>query len=138
MTAYFMGVWPGTGAGHYCRGPGKQNVGDYGTKVPLQSPWAMPGRPADPLGDDTPCRAAWTKAEGQPEGIGRCLVQDGWTLLHFWDRSEDHRGGCHASFAFDVETDAEGALALVREHFPTVIARIEKHIGRVVKVEMRR
>lgn len=137
MIAYFTGVWPGSGAGHYCVHPGKQSP-RLRRPVPVPSPWALAGDAVwMPLGDSEPCNAAWSKDERQPEGIGRHVVQDGWTLLHFWDRSEDTRHGCHASFAFDVETDPEGAVALVRQHFPAVLERIEKHIGRPVRVERR-
>jgi hypothetical protein len=135
VIAYFMGVWPGEEAGHYCRNP-------FGTcylrGVP-RSPW---GDVCDPLGDGQPLRAAWGDLDVvsyrdrethpravQPEGIGRVVVRDGWTLLTCWDRSGDARRNSHASFAFSEALTPEQALAAARERFPGVWARIDAHLA---------
>ena len=121
-----------TRAGHHCCAPHCRRVPDNAPR----SPWALRGVWGDryPLGDGEPCDAVDATNSSGREGEPRFARQDGWTLLHLWDRSEDTRPGSHASFAFNADlTDIE-ALQAAREHFPKVIARIEAHIDRPLEI----
>lgn len=143
MIAYFTGIRPGAEAGHYCYtsgyGPAK------GTRE-VASPWAdvfdahyNPN--PHPLGDGAVCDLVQHGRHGtrdQPEGEGSLYHKDGWTLLHLWDRSgADKRGGCHASFAFNVVADAAAVRALIDVHFPGMLGRIEAHLGRSITITVR-
>lgn len=140
MIAYFTGVRPGAKAGHYCFTPDLRITN--GREPP--SPWVDQGG-SYPLGDSKPCRAAWPEGYDQrgywrmelpqPEGLGRVVRQDGWTLVCLWDRSADRRGGSHASFALQADLLPVEALAKARELFPAVFARIERHLERAVVLD---
>ena len=141
MIAYFVGVWPGDKAGHYCRTPDGVRVRASG-RAPA-TPWA---EQYSPLGDLPSTRVAWPECYDaspwstysrpetpQPEGVARVVQRDGWTLVSLWDRSADGRPGSHASIAF--EGASPDALAEARRLFPAVFARIEHHLGRAVVLD---
>lgn len=147
-TAYFTGVRPGDRAGHYCFTPDFRSQFSMNGK---RSPWASPTG-IYPLSDNgVTGPIMWPEShdkhgrlasdgrgrgeDNQPEGRARVTQKDGWTLLFLWDRSADQRGGCCAGFAFDALLDPEAALDAVRATWPTVIARIEKHLGRSVVLD---
>lgn len=48
-----------------------------------------------------------------------------WTVVAFWDRSDDSRPGSNSSFVIEGVKTFEEALAISREHFPEVMKRIE-------------
>ncbi len=139
MLAYFTGVWPGAGAGIFCRTPD----GEHAEFDAQPTPWAIRTMAGYPLGDREPTNVAWGKPDyrypqpEQPEGIARVVVGDGWTLVCLWDRSEDRRGGVHASFAIEGVFGGDEAVTLARTLFPKVWARIDAHVKRPIRVEFR-
>ena len=129
--AYFFGVRPGERSGHFLHEPGLHRV----WSVPA-TPW---GNATYPIMELEAIEATWGGPKRrydrtQPEGEPRFARKDGWTLVALWDRSADTRGGCCALFAFQVEATDDEALALARELFPAVFARIEEHLGRPVRL----
>jgi hypothetical protein len=126
MIAYYVGCWQRSG--HYCWAPDGSRPG----RGAVLSPWASDA--LTPV-DESQC----TKVMGydynsprqapQPEGVWHHTQKDGWTMLCSWDRSVDPRNGSHASFVFDALLTREEAEAEARRQFPTVWARIDKHLG---------
>ena len=51
-----------------------------------------------------------------------------WTILAFWDRSVDTRGGCSSTYLLEGTHDYPTAVKLAKEHFPTVWARYTFHV----------
>jgi hypothetical protein len=119
---HFYGVWPGERAGHYRRDRnGKMTGGHDG--FPARGalglyPWDVWHGPAAP------------QTEGKFWHWHH--PTEPFTLLLSWDRSADKRGGCAATFIVHAHVTAEHGLALARENFPAVFARIEAHLGRAV------
>lgn len=76
--------------------------------------------------------SSWTERSGQvhykgpqDEGVGRLTIVDGWTILGFWDRSVDTRGGsCGAFVAIGVH-DFEEMKWLAAGYFPKIAARVK-------------
>lgn len=64
---------------------------------------------------------------GKREDEGRAYIHDvaGWTIVSWWDRSEDPRGGCNAAFLAPGRKAFAQMLALAREHFPREMRRME-------------
>lgn len=62
-----------------------------------------------------------------PEIQGRAYIHaaEGWTILSWWDRSEDQRGGCCAVFFVRGYHRWSEALRRAREAFPGAFARME-------------
>lgn len=46
-----------------------------------------------------------------------------WTILAFWDRSVDNRGGCNSAFVIEGDHGFDEAVRLATEAFPKVWAR---------------
>lgn len=46
-----------------------------------------------------------------------------WTVLAFWDRSVDKRGGCNSNFVMTGRRTFEEAAQIAREHFPDIWRR---------------
>lgn len=140
MTAYFCGVWPGHTAGHYCYLPTGHKAG---RGSPL-SPWA--GDAWSPLTDSRcyphmGCKLVagmWDTPRDAREGVRYHDQRDGWTLVAWWDRSGDHRGGSIAAFAFDEVLTPDAAEARARELFPAVWQRIDIHLGRTTEAAVLR
>lgn len=61
-----------------------------------------------------------------PTGEAWLTWEDGWTALGIEDRTVDSRPNSHATFAIRGEHMFTEALDIARQHFPEVIARIEK------------
>ena len=139
---YYTGVIPGTTAGHYCVYPGYEPC----RQSAARTPW---GDGAYPLSDDRlryhdvwpelfrlrHGRIEYTGSRLEPEGIARHARRDGWTLLMCWDRSADPRRGSIAAFAINETIDAAEMEARMRDAFPHVFARIERHLGATLKIE---
>lgn len=66
------------------------------------------------------------------EGAAALHHEDGWTALSMWDRSVDTRGGCNSAFLFEGTFTFEEAIALVREHFPSIVKRLQFEIVQAV------
>lgn len=133
MLAYFTGVHPRSTSGHYCYGSGFAQV----QRDSPPSPWKSYAQ--NPLAEFTSIVEA---RNGRPmqelhrvdqaEGKPLLLHRDGWTLLGFWDRSADQRGNSCSCFAFSEVLTLDEAIAAARQHFPGVIERIERHLGRAL------
>lgn len=61
----------------------------------------------------------------QPLGAATLTHHNGWTVLAMWDRSVDPRFNSNAAFIARGAHDFAEMLELAREHFPSVLARIE-------------
>jgi hypothetical protein len=60
----------------------------------------------------------------QAEGQATVSHLSGWTAVSFWDRSVDERPGSNSSFVARGNLSFDQMMALAREHFPQVIARL--------------
>ena len=130
-TAYFFGVKPGKTSGHFCYVPGYHS---YRRESDPKTPWTLPEIAwMTPVAENV-MDECWDKRDGQPEGEPRFTRKGGWIAVTLWDRSADRRGGCCAIFAFEVECNDAEALGLARQLFPGVFERIEKHLGREVRL----
>jgi hypothetical protein len=61
----------------------------------------------------------------RPEREGEAHIHhiDGWTVLAFWDRSVDSRGGCNSNFVARGTHDYATMRAIAEAQFPTVWKR---------------
>jgi hypothetical protein len=51
----------------------------------------------------------------------------GYTLIQWWDRCQgDTRGACNSSILLEGDHTSEEMLAALREHFPHVLANLER------------
>jgi len=48
-----------------------------------------------------------------------------WTVLAFWDRSVDKRGGCNSNFIMQGRHSFDGAVAIAKERFPSIWQRFK-------------
>jgi hypothetical protein len=69
--------------------------------------------------------ARYTKHEEQPQGRAFMHFVCGWTIVAWWDRSEDTRGGCSAAFFAEGRRPFARMMAMARERFPREMARID-------------
>lgn len=130
--AYFLGVWPhdrGSG-GHYVYLP---NGRQASTTAP-RTPWHA-GSLGYPISDGILMSQVMNQGERgsprwQPEGVPFHRIEDGWTVLAYWDRSGDPRHGSIAAFAFQASLGWIEAERCARELFPAVWARLDRHLGR--------
>lgn len=102
---FYFGTW--RGAGHYWR----NRHGRYHeafTETPFQYP------------DGT-----YQPDNGQEQGPATLRHVEGWTILAWWDRTEDKRSGCCSALAFEGKVTFEAMVDLLHEHFPRVAARRE-------------
>jgi hypothetical protein len=70
---------------------------------------------------------------------GQCLVHhldNGFTAMQWWDRTQgDTRGACNSTILLEGKHDFEACVAALREHFPTVLANLEKAGVKLVEVK---
>lgn len=70
---------------------------------------------------------------------GQCLVhhlENGFTAMQWWDRTQgDTRGACNSTILLEGKHDFAACVAALREHFPTVVANLEKAGVRLVEVK---
>jgi len=64
----------------------------------------------------------------QTEGVAALHHKDGWTALAFWDRSGDKRFNSNSAFFTQGEYTFEEMLAIAKERFGGVFARIKFQI----------
>ncbi len=58
-----------------------------------------------------------------------------WTLIQWWDRNQgDKRGACNSTILLSGEHTTEEMLAALKEHFPHVLANLEKAGVQLVEV----
>ena len=128
----FFGVLTGHGAGHHLHAPRGSDYGWSLTYVAsaqfLPSPirlggidgvwcWSRPRTLAELRGP--------SYGRDETEGRGYRHSVEGWTVVSWWDRSEDPRGGCCAAFLINALVSWAEALTLARATFPREIARME-------------
>ena len=108
MILYFFGAWGGPG--HYLWYP-------TGTWASRQLEWSqkLDGvfAPDDP--QQTPYRA-------------RLARSDGWTIVAFWDRSEDQRMGSNSAFVAKGEHTFEAVMEQARLQFAPLFQRFPTEI----------
>lgn len=69
-----------------------------------------------------------------PKGPGALRhCKDGWTCISFWDRSGDQRPGSNSNFLVQGEFSFAEMVALGRQQFPAVFARIKFEIVEVAE-----
>lgn len=129
--AVFFGVACGTGAGHHFYVPSANGralrTWDAKTWLPqsLVTPlspdgrWCYGPRTSDQLRKDACAR--------RDETQGRAFIHlaHGWTIISWWDRSEDGRAGSNAVFFMRGYRQWAEAFRRAREAFPQEIARME-------------
>ena len=118
---FYFGCWGGTG--HYLWSP-------EGRQVPHQDGLDGPYLPTCPrrcpryCGGDDKC---------QPQGLARLASEARRTVLDFWDRTVDGRGGSHSLFILPPGLDFAEAVRAARIHFPDIWARLDE-AGIVVRL----
>lgn len=119
----FFGVLSGTGAGHYLYDP-RGHCEERRALPPalqrLDGVWCFPV-PRTP----EECRFGTPRTVDQTEGRGHIHYVDGWTVVSWWDRSEDWRRGCCAVFLIEGRHMWADALVAAREAFPREVARMD-------------
>lgn len=126
----FYGVASGTRSGHYLF----TSSGDHPRSI---SPRAVADLPAALHRIDSVWTAPRPRTEeevrnrsnaGDPETQGEARIHyvGGWTIVAWWDRSEDRRGGCNANFLARGRHRFGAMLAFARERFPKEMARMER------------
>jgi hypothetical protein len=63
-----------------------------------------------------------------PEGqFLRHFLPNGFTAIQWWDRHQgDSRGACNSTMLLEGEHTTEEMLAALRQHFPHVVANLER------------
>jgi hypothetical protein len=127
----FYGVATGTRSGHYLYRPGRggpmavsvRKVEDLPADLHrIDGVWTAPRpRTEDEVRDRT-----WKSGGEEIQGVAHIHFVQGWTIVAWWDRSEDRRGGCNANFIARGRCRFEGMLRLAREHFPAEMQRMER------------
>jgi hypothetical protein len=59
----------------------------------------------------------------QPEGVAQLTHHEGWTVVAFWDRSGDVRGGSNSAFLVRGTLGFDEVVRAARAAFPEVWAR---------------
>jgi hypothetical protein len=109
----YFGCWGGSG--HFLWAPS-------GRQVPHQSGLDGPYLPTCPRR----CRADCADTDKcQPQGLARLSPEPGRTVLDFWDRTVDSRGGSHSLFILPPGLDFIEAVRVARLHFPDIWARLD-------------
>jgi hypothetical protein len=114
----YAGVHPRRTSGHFAwteewRAPEYKAAFPFGyTELERYAPNSRPGR-------ETP-------REDQVQSVAVVRQDRGWTVLAMWDRSGDCRHGSNSAFFAPGHLTGEEVLALARELFPEVVARIER------------
>lgn len=67
-------------------------------------------------------------SEELPQGqFIRHVLDNGFTAIQWWDRQQgDSRGACNSTVLFEGEHTTEEMLAALKEHFPHVLANLNR------------
>ncbi len=106
---YYFGCWQAVG--HYLHTVTGFRIGMYAVPEDFPCPFAALD------GGILPPRLP------QVEGRATLVHVNGWTLLSFWDRSVDTRGGSCSTFVVRGQHTFAEACALAQEGFPLVWRR---------------
>lgn len=125
----FFGVKTGAGAGHYFHAPAGAAWGSE-SDCPLPRQLMRHPSPDTRWCFATPrtleqMRCGVPRGADDTQGRGFIHYAHGWTIISWWDRSEDQRGGCNAVFFVRGYHQWTEALRRAREAFPREIARME-------------
>lgn len=120
---YFFGVGHPHAAGHHLYdAPGRWAPEAARRGLPkalahLDSVWCRGERPAPP---------SMPVAVNDPQVEGRAFIHyvDGWTVLAWWDRSGDARGGCNAAFLVEGYHRYSEAFLRALDAFPRELERM--------------
>lgn len=126
VRVLFFGVRAGTQAGHYlCDPTGTLSGRAMEAMLPeplrrLDGVWCHPR----PMTREEIRSHAHVRTD---ETQGRAYIHDveGWTVVSWWDRSADPRGGCCAAFVAEGRRPFAHMLDLARANFPREMARME-------------
>lgn len=58
--------------------------------------------------------------EPETEGLAEIIHIGSWTIITFWDRSVDKRGGSCSAFVIPAHVWFDEAVAIAKERFPSV------------------
>lgn len=119
----FYGVRTGDGAGHYLHAPGGGWARESDLPPPLRRIDCVWTRATPRTQEEVRDRIPQT--EDQHQGRAFMHYVAGWTIVSWWDRSEDKRGACNANFLARGRRNFASMLALAREHFPREMRRME-------------
>lgn len=114
MTPLYFGCWGGVG--HYLRSPDGSHV---------RGGWDLDG-------PYCPYEGRWRT--GQPEGQARLTLEPERTVISFWDRSVDRRGGSHSTFVLPPGLTFDEAVEQARAAFPAIWRRLDA-TGVVVRLD---
>lgn len=121
IRVFFFGALTGSGAGLFLR--------DAQYRMPASRELPASLRRIDAV---FTCERPRSREEvcgrsSEPEHEGRGFIHyiDGWTVIAWWDRSEDKRYGCNAAFLVEGRHRFAAALDLARESFPREMTRME-------------
>lgn len=154
---FYFGCW--NKAGHYMHAPGGRTWGDDLRGPELFGPvfgrdqvkHHLDGSLA-PKRDDKG-RLWWgakldaqggRDASGSMINAGECpqgqfllhVLDNGYTAIQWWDRCQgDTRGACNSTILLKGEHTADEMIAAAREHFPHVLANLEKAGVQLVEVK---
>ena len=123
----FFGVASGTGAGHYLRDPSYRLLREAAVLPPalhrIDSVWT---RERPRTVEEARNRGTYY-GERAPETQGCAFIHyvSGWTIVAWWDRSEDKRGGCNANFLAEGRFGFATMIDLARKVFPREMRRME-------------
>lgn len=71
------------------------------------------------------------QGDAQEQGAATIVLFPAWTVISFWDRSVDKRGGCNSAFVLPGQMTFDEAIAVSKEKFPWVWSRLTFEVRRV-------
>jgi len=141
---FYFGCWGNT-AGHYMRGPGdfraRERVSYFGNHMHIDgslAPRSDHGRivwAAQGVTREERSRLSWETKECDQGVFLLHNLDTGFTAVQWWDRTQgDTRGGCNSTVLLEGNHTAEEMLAALAEHWPEVLANLEKAGVKLVDV----
>lgn len=61
----------------------------------------------------------------QEQGRAELVHVGGWTVLTFWDRSEDKRLNCNSSFLVRGQYDFQEVVKIAKDNYPKIWSRFD-------------
>jgi len=120
MKVFYFGCQRGR-AGHYWH---------FFPSIPWKQHYEMEplgvidGKYAPRVGPDRRARPDLMETRPEaPQGQAALVYEKGWTVLAYWDRSQDTRGASNSAFAAEGEHSFEELLADAKEQWPWVFER---------------
>jgi len=118
--------------GHHWWNRHEMSVRQKETPPPFRNNWDIDGgfSPGASTGDK--------HRKTRPEKVGeaRLTHYEGCTILCYWDRSVDRRGGSHSSFVAEGLYEFAPMLEAIQEQYPRVWARKQNEIVLVETVDL--